>query len=384
LVKMLWRYGMDVIRVQLQIRSMMKKFKRIYKFQAAEYAFSTPEKLLSSMCEDFPADLTLSIAEHLRNKGFSPPFIDEVVMCGMRTNYGQTTSIQAFVGAVSLAGMTPGLWCVQGGNKRIPEELLSQNPSATHVNSKVTKVTLTTDEGAITYNVESCDKSGDVIKKDYDFVVIATPLHDQLSGITFENFPNKIGDYTPRFHRTVTTYVDGEPNASTFNLKSGDFPDTILTCNPDLYFNSMSRRQTVEDTTNKINKSSHIYKVFSQLPLTENILAKLFTRIKDVKVRDWLGAYPHYPASITAPLPPFELHPQLYYLNGIELCSSAMEMSAIAGRNVALIAHHKWKGVSLDKIDSDKLDDVVCNICDDVKESDEKPNGEIKMIYKQI
>ena len=40
----------------------------------------------------------------------------------------------------------------------------------------------------------------------------------------------------------------------------------------------------------------------------------------------------------------FVLSPQLYYLNAIELSASAMEMSAIAARNVANIAYADWTG----------------------------------------
>jgi hypothetical protein len=37
-------------------------------------------------------------------------------------------------------------------------------------------------------------------------------------------------------------------------------------------------------------------------------------------------------------LGPFELHPGLFYLNSIEWAASAMEMSALAGWNVANLA----------------------------------------------
>ncbi len=37
-------------------------------------------------------------------------------------------------------------------------------------------------------------------------------------------------------------------------------------------------------------------------------------------------------------LGPFELHPGVYYLNSIEWAASAMEMSALAGWNVANLA----------------------------------------------
>jgi len=58
-----------------------------------------------------------------------------------------------------------------------------------------------------------------------------------------------------------------------------------------------------------------------------------------VQVTEW-QAYPHYGSS--QDLPPVELHPNLYYLNGIEWAGSAMEMSSVAAKNIALLAYHRW------------------------------------------
>lgn len=58
-----------------------------------------------------------------------------------------------------------------------------------------------------------------------------------------------------------------------------------------------------------------------------------------VQVTEW-QAYPHYASS--QGLPPVELHPNLYYLNGIEWAGSAMEMSSVAAKNIALLAYHRW------------------------------------------
>jgi prenylcysteine oxidase/farnesylcysteine lyase len=67
--------------------------------------------------------------------------------------------------------------------------------------------------------------------------------------------------------------------------------------------------------------------------------------------KPWL-AYPHYKPPKKCP--PIILHDRLYYLNGIETAASAMEMSAIAGYNAALLAYHRWNG-HMDMIDQDGL-----------------------------
>lgn len=58
-----------------------------------------------------------------------------------------------------------------------------------------------------------------------------------------------------------------------------------------------------------------------------------------MQVTEW-QAYPRYGSS--QGLPPVELHPNLYYLNGIEWAGSAMEMSSVAAKNIALLAYHRW------------------------------------------
>lgn len=87
-----------------------------------------------------------------------------------------------------------------------------------------------------------------------------------------------------------------------------------------------------------------MYKVFTPEPLTAEQLKQLFLEHSEVKEVRWL-AYPHYPATVAqGTLQPFELFDSLYYVNAIEIAASAMEMSVIGARNVALLAHHRWHG----------------------------------------
>lgn len=58
-------------------------------------------------------------------------------------------------------------------------------------------------------------------------------------------------------------------------------------------------------------------------------------------MNDWL-AYPHYARLPTSDL--FRIHRNFYYLNAIEWAASAMEMSVIAAKNVALLAHKSFYG----------------------------------------
>lgn len=97
---------------------------------------------------------------------------------------------------------------------------------------------------------------------------------------------------------------------------------------------------------------SKVWKVFSQQPLSQEQLRDMFLSWDSVSETRWL-AYPSYrpPHRKT---PPFILHNRLYYLNAVEWAASAMEMSAISARNVALLAHHRWHQ-QVGKIDQEDL-----------------------------
>ena len=84
-----------------------------------------------------------------------------------------------------------------------------------------------------------------------------------------------------------------------------------------------------------------MYKVFSRDYLDERTLETMFrinnsaTKGGSHKSVQWF-AYPHY----TPPekFSPFVLDDGVFYVNAIERAASAMEMSAIGGRNAALLA----------------------------------------------
>jgi len=83
---------------------------------------------------------------------------------------------------------------------------------------------------------------------------------------------------------------------------------------------------------------------FSRVELSSDDLAKYFSVIHSSLVVDWL-AYPDYK---TYPgLGSFKLHENLYYVNNIEWSASAMEMSALAAKNVVNLITNKEKSNKL-------------------------------------
>ena len=256
--------------------------------------------------------------------------------------YGQNNEIDAFAGFVALAGIDEGyLWSVIGGNYQIPLKALKAS-NATYIVSKVTDVTLNTDN---TYTVSS-----EKMTASFDVVIIAHPLN--LSNIKFNNFSNPIYTHLAKtpYHRTVATFVKGEPNPQFFGYPGQNyprnFPLAILTNNMEgspVDFNSLVQviPATIDEKeARKYAKPlkdlpTQVFKVFSQSPLTESDLSKLFCSIDSVAVKDWL-AYPQYDPP--EQFPPFVLDGEgLLYINCIEKAASAMELSVIAAKNVALL-----------------------------------------------
>ena len=255
--------------------------------------------------------------------------------------------ICAILGAVSVAGALPGLWAVAGGNQQIPEGLFKY--SGAHMyKRRVTAITLAKNNS---YTVASINAFGERIESPYDIVIVASPLHDNVTNIQFENFSKEVPIFPQSFHTTVATFVRGVPNYKKFGYGSlHEFPETFLATDPLLPWNSIGRQVPVDFGVefNERLESSPVWKIFSQRTLTTDEISELFLEYELLDSIEW-KAYPDY-SSNEIDVPPFELHDNLYYTNAIELCASAMEMSAVAARNVALLAHNKWYNV-LNKVD---------------------------------
>lgn len=96
-------------------------------------------------------------------------------------------------------------------------------------------------------------------------------------------------------------------------------------------------------------KIPEVWKIFSQTPLTEDDLDEIFRTREDIKTVDWL-AYPEYSSHYQAhELGNFTLHPGLFHINAIEWAASAMEMSALGGKNVANLILKQLKTLNTPK-----------------------------------
>ncbi|XP_060791877.1 prenylcysteine oxidase-like isoform X3 [Neoarius graeffei] len=310
LFRLWWRYGISFIRMQMWVEEIMEKFMRIYKYQAHGYAFSSVEELLNSLGGSGFLNMTRrSLSESLLELGVSQRFIDDIVAPIMRVNYGQNVSMPAFVGE-----------------------------------SHQYKLSYTT--------------QAEIASDIYDIVVIATPLQENINpGISFLGFEPKLPEITGSYHTMVASIVHGYLNCTYFGFsdpKLFPFTSVLTTETADLFFNSASSICPVNISTGFRRKQPHearVYKVFSPKPLEKDELKTLFKSYYSVQVIEW-KAYPRYGSS--QEMPPMILHDNLYYLNGIEWAASAMEMSSVTAKNIALLAYYRWSR-QLEMIDQKDL-----------------------------
>lgn len=363
-LRFLWRYGFNFLRMQMWVESVLDKFMRIYQYQQYGYSFSSVERLLHAMGGDsFLILMNQTLEEAMISEGFSQAFINDIVEPITRVNYGQSVRINGFVGAVSLAGADSGLWAVDGGNKRVCSGLL-YNSKSELIPAKVTSIAVKvrpSKSGAATtfYEVNYVGEGG-AAHSLYDIVIIAAPLHQGKSDINFSGFSPPIPSHYPgRFHQTVATLVHGLLNVSFLGTAeaASDFrvSDVLTTASEGSTINSLSSLDPVHIPPGyKPTPASHkkVWKVFSPEPLTEEHLKNMFLSWDSVSETRWL-AYPAY-SPPQRKTPPFILHKRLYYLNAVEWAASAMEMSAISARNLALLAHHRWHNQE-SKIDQEDL-----------------------------
>lgn len=83
------------------------------------------------------------------------------------------------------------------------------------------------------------------------------------------------------------------------------------------------------------HEGDRLVKIFSRQPLNDSILSEIFEKGFELFDAHSWQAYPrfHPPEKFSS----FVLSDKLYYVNGIETGASAVEISAVGARNVALL-----------------------------------------------
>ncbi|MCI4388505.1 hypothetical protein PGIGA_G00086890 [Pangasianodon gigas] len=363
-LRMLWHYGFNSLRMHMWVEGILDKVMRIYQYQQFGYSFSSVERLLHAMGgNEVLALLNQTLEEAMLAQGFSQAFINEIVTPISRASYHQSVRLHAFVGSVALSCADSGLWAVDGGNKRVCSGLLYHS-KAELIPARVTNIAIKTrpsKSGTIAnfYEVNYVGDSGSAHSL-YDIVILATPLHQGLSDISFSGFSPSLPSHFPgAYHQIVTTLVLGRLNVSYLDARRNPseffVSDILMTENENLGIASLNSLDPVHITPGYSRppaSQTAVWKVYSTEPLTEEQLRMLFVSRERVVEKSWL-ACPSYRAP-ERQAPSFILHHNLYYLNPIEWAASSMEMSALSARNAALLASHRWHG-DTSKVDQEDL-----------------------------
>lgn len=349
-LKILWRYGFSVIKLQDYISDIVGKFERIYGLQKSGFAFPSVNDLLAGTDLELAEALHITIKEALRHDGFSKLLIDELATAATVVNYGQTTDIHKFVGSVALAGAGAGLFAIEGGNFKLPEKLLDASGAVlkkAHVSSVELLKT-----GKYLIHHEWNDSV------EYDAVILAFPYAKNInSNFTFRNFPSTFIFEPPgNYHLTVSTVLKGVLNHTFFGFEDAkDAVDEILCVRTDLAFNSIGRIYPVSGMP---NKKSDVWKVFSQVPLSRELIDRMFNSVDEIIFKEWLAS-PQYRPDWRHDK--FRIHDNLYHINAIEWAASGMEMSLVGAKNVALSFYHDW-GEDIPVVDTTAKKTVKSNL----------------------
>lgn len=172
---------------------------------------------------------------------------------------------------------------------------------------------------------------------EFDAVVLATPF--AFSSIDIIG-PEDAPIYPPRTYQTTyATFVQGSLRPSFFGASDErGAPGSIYAaenCSSPLSSLALHVR---------INATHGVYKLFSTEALGPALMDDMFTSWTVLYHRKWL-AYPHFQPP--EEMCPFIIRPyeRIFYTSALETAVSAMEISAIAAKNVAiLLAQSLGKG----------------------------------------
>ncbi|CAF1145595.1 unnamed protein product [Adineta ricciae] len=355
----LWRYGFDAVRLKFWLGNKLSNFVRIYDYQDNGRTFQTVDEFLQMLDQEFSQSTQTSFRKYLNEKGFGKLFIDELAQMAALVNYDQSVdSMNAFPGLVSLMASGSTLWHVKGGNYLVPKQLLDRllkQSDVQYVNGRVKSI-------AEVHRKDADDQGGNIRLSyqpanselvhavDYDYVIVAFPLHRDNRNDFVIQTTDLFNQYDYRMQLTHASFLSGKLNCQIYNLTTSECQrlNAIFYTNPSLPYRSVSQLQTVNDAKGKLPKT--VYKVFSPEKLSTSDYKRIFEDDDKFQLLEdipWL-AYPKY--DYPQKVPPIEINSNTFYVNAMEWSASCMEIEAISARNVAMLITKKL-GVPLKRSD---------------------------------
>jgi len=341
-IKMVLRYGLwSLTKMENYVNTIVENFGTIYAKLDQGDAFVNTGELLDGMSpvskkgvnsHEMQNLTKISLKGKLMSLSLSDDLISELATIATKVNYGQfLDKMHAFVGTVSLAGVQGGLWRVQGGNYKIPECLLQQS-GASRRSAKVERVVSAGDKYQLHWTTNNTEI--------FDIVVLAAPMTSDKEDLELV-LPKPV-KFPGKYQRTIAYFVEGTLNNALFGFGE----DFVATSN--IFFiddaepiSSISLLTPVDYKETRDTSVPKVYKIFSRDPLSREDFGKFFSHVESHITVDWL-AYPDYETFPGLELGDFQIHDNLYYLSNVEWAASAMEMSAIAGKNIANVIKSRF------------------------------------------
>jgi len=358
--RVLWRYGWGMFKLRRVVRATLDKFTQIYVLQNGTLsgssssnglAFETPEALWEALGL---FDLTqLSIRDYLAAQGVGAPdskLVTEFVGSIQRVNYNSNNDINALAGLVSLCPIVTGeVVSVKEGNAAMAVAMIQAAEARLVLNVTVRLVQIMGGGGEGTkksYRLLREDGQPVLVRHeneneeeegDFNAVIIATPFAFSKLAVLGLDKQSVITDLPPKqFTDTHATFIQGRVRPGFFGpstLQQHRIPSSVYVVeNASVPISSLSLHITLNATD-----GTGIYKLFSSALLEDSFVDSVFSSgWEELHHREWL-AYPSYhpPEQMT----PFLVQPgeRICYVNALETAVSAMEISAIAARNCALL-----------------------------------------------
>mmetsp|Transcript_1783 Transcript_1783/g.3361 ORF Transcript_1783/g.3361 Transcript_1783/m.3361 type:complete len:458 (+) Transcript_1783:267-1640(+) len=400
-VKIVDRYGSDLLSLRTAVYEATSKFDKIYGLQEDGVCFDTAGDLWRHL--GLHTYTQQSFKEAMASKlSPSSKLLSELMFAVNKVNYNQSNDVNALAGIVSMCPLVTGdVFSLTTGWTSILKEIF-KGVDGLHVSTPVTKITSLQCSSPSTSMQRQCGPKYRVESEEaslgtFDAVVLTCPsvtsgLELILDFVTVTPKLQEKSGYCRSYKTTHTTFVKGKMNDDYFiKNNGGGVPQTWLASAlggvlGSYYDDPKDLPQSiylVEEGAKKEKFSSYskyfdfkdcpaghsLYKVFSAEPLAVSTLHHLFTPDSSVMAtREW-NAYPQFSppentsasfrmgassyggdvASTNTDL----VHEDKKRANGnphrvyntaiLEGSVAAMEISAISGRNIALLLHRDFQ-----------------------------------------
>jgi prenylcysteine oxidase/farnesylcysteine lyase len=330
MLKMLWRYGVSPLYFFKENSKMVENFLKIYD----NVTYHNYSEFLSLVKAERFVNITME--EYLTKEDYNKDFINEFVGGVISGIYNQKSkNINSFAGMIALAGANNKAYHFQDGNRECVKKIIkSQEKVNLQIDSTVKKIYGKADSYSITYQ----DKSGKLqIEDKFDIVVLAAPHQN----IEIETNNTSMKQKRSRYVEAFVYLIAGQIKCNYFQADENECPGILMNINLNQSIIADYSRKCKE--CYELKNKSDVYKIQATKELNKSEISAIFNDgiFKILDSKNW-EAYPFLRPLNETDFYDIQIEDGIYYLNGMELLASCMEMETISAKNIAkLIWEHQ-------------------------------------------